>query len=184
MNFTPTVMPVQAGNNDSQQAVLLAAETVLATLLGRAPNRVVYVSLAAGIQYAVSPDYAALQVNRGLLEDVVMVQLATHAARLLLGGMGQQGGIQQSTFLQENIQLNGATKAGETLVRSLTQPEERAVVNAYLQVLLARATALLRSHWAEVQVVAAGLSEVGELNGEAVRWRMDCAQGIRGKLLN
>ena len=47
-----------------------------------------------------------------------------------------------------------------------------------------RPSALVRQSWAEIQVVAAGLLEHAELDAEAVKYRIVCAQGIRGSLLN
>lgn len=157
---------VTASAQNPGYVTALAAQAVISTLLGRAPTRLNRVSLRSGVEYALAPYPVALQLNRGLLEDVVVAQLAGDAARHILG-VHIQG--QQGTALLE---------------QSLMHPEEREVLAAYEQVLFARARALVRQHWAEIQVVAAGLTECGDLSGEAVKWRMNCAQGIRGQLLN
>lgn len=141
-------------------ALCVAAEVVLAMLSGRAPLRVVSADVS-GVQYALEPEEAALQSNRALLEDVVMS---------LLAGTVVSGGAPNPV-------------AERWLRRGLTQPEEQAVAAAYLEVLQARAAALIRRYWAEISVVAAGLRE-GNMSGEAVRWRMSCAASIRGRLIN
>lgn len=70
------------------------------------------------------------------------------------------------------------------LASALRDPEELEVLGAQIAVLEARARALLRRSWAEVEVVAAGLREHGALDAQAVAHRVACAQGIRGTLLN
>lgn len=155
------------------QATLLAAEAVIATLCGRAPLRIEQVSLAQGsISYALELDRWALRHNRALLEDVVMTFLAPQAALRLLELSGDL--------------LPPATRptVRGLLLSSLSEPEEQAVVEAYLCVLEARVAATLRLLWTEIQVVAAGLREAGVLDGEDVRHRIACAQGIRATLLN
>lgn len=141
-------------------ATRIAAEVVLAMLSGRAPLRVVRADLS-GIEYALEPQEAALQSNRALLEDVVMVFLA-------------------DSVIAQHSDYN---KAAQWLRKGLIHPEEQAVLEAYLQVLRARAAALIRRYWAEISVVAAGITE-GEMTAEAIRWRMGCAAHIRGRLLN
>ncbi|KQR23006.1 hypothetical protein [Deinococcus sp. Leaf326] len=150
-------------------AQLLAAEAVLACLGARAPLRLETVSLTdAAVHYALEPDLRALQNNRGLLDAVVMTALAQGAAAEILGVRPPISGRDPRALLQA----------------ALTEPEELATLDAYLQVLVGRARAALRRAWAEVQVVAAGLCEYGVLDVQAVHHRVACAQGIRGTLLN
>ncbi|MFC5846791.1 hypothetical protein [Deinococcus petrolearius] len=150
-------------------AQLLAAEAVLACLGARAPLRLEAVSLPdAAVHYALEPDLCALQNNRGLLDAVVMTALATGAAAEMLGAAAPAPGRDPRALLEA----------------ALTEPEELATLDAYLQVLTGRARAALRRSWAEVQVVAAGLREYGVLDAQAVHHRVACAQGIRGTLLN
>ena len=165
-----TPAPTQAPN-DEQRCQQLAAEAVLATLCGRAPARVQQVSLVDGIRYGLAPDPAALALNRGLMEDLVMVGLAGTVALELAG------------YEWPDLALAEAA-ALELLRRSLSNPGEQAVAAAYLQVLRARTAATLRRSWTEVQVVAAGLLEHGELGAEELGHRISCAQHLRGKTLN
>lgn len=152
-------------------AQLLAAEAVLACLGARAPLRLEGVSLTdAAVHYALAPDLRAMQSNRGLLDAVVMTALATGAAAGILG-------------VRAPAPAPGRDPRA-ILEAALTEPEELATLDAYLQVLTGRARAALRRSWAEVQVVAAGLREYGALDAQAVRHRVACAQGIRGTLLN
>ncbi|MCD0177211.1 hypothetical protein IHN32_14785, partial [Deinococcus sp. 14RED07] len=44
--------------------------------------------------------------------------------------------------------------------------------------------ARLRRAWTEIEVLAAGLREHGELDAAQVAHRVACAQGIRASLLN
>lgn len=149
-------------------AQLLAAEAVLAHLSGRAPLRIERVT-HQGVRYTIAPDQQAMQSNRGLLEDVVMTALAGQEATRLLNTPFEQP----------------SSRHPETLMTAaLTDPEEQAVIVEYLHVLRARTRAKLRQSWAEIQVVAAGLLEHAELDAEAVKYRIQCAQGIRGSLLN
>ncbi|MBB5232735.1 hypothetical protein [Deinococcus budaensis] len=153
-------------------SLLLAAEAVLAHLHPRAPLRVAGVTLdAPGVSYPLDPDPQALAAHRGLREDVVLVALArTAMARLL------------SVALPEAEAA--ARNPRRLLAAAVTDPEELEVLDAQLTVLEARARALLRRSWAEVEVVAAGLREYGQLDPQAVAHRIACAQGIRGTLLN
>ncbi|GAA5504400.1 hypothetical protein Dxin01_04170 [Deinococcus xinjiangensis] len=82
------------------------------------------------------------------------------------------------------VQTDSGRDAAALLRAGLTEPDEQAVSAEYLRVLRARTRAALRRSWAEIQVVAAGLLEHGELDAEALRYRVQCAQGIRGTLLN
>ncbi|WP_034383910.1 hypothetical protein [Deinococcus sp. YIM 77859] len=152
------------------RSLLLAAEAVLAHLHPRAPLRLKQVALEGGVTFAAQPHPQALALNRGLLEDVVLVSLAESAAARLLGLPQPEGA--------------GERAARALLGAALIQPEEAEVQEAYLTVLEARARAALRRHWAEVEVVAAGLREHGLLDAQAVAHRIACAQGIRGSLMN
>jgi len=153
-------------------SLLLAAEAVLAHLHPRAPLRLAGVSPQTGVTYHLAPDPQALAANRGLREDVVLVALARAAmARLLrLPALEDAAGFGRDPC--------------ELLASALTDPEELEVLDAQLAVLEARARALLRRSWAEVEVVAVGLREYGQLDAQAVAHRIACAQGIRGTLLN
>lgn len=146
----------------------LAAEAVLARLCGRAPARFTRVTLGRPLEYAVPPDPAALVLHRSLLEDLVGVRLAGAALREMLG----QGDVSEQAGALEFLKLG------------LAEPEEREVAHAHLCVLMARTKATLRRHWPAVQVVAAGLREQGELDFEAVSFRMSCAGRISAQLYN
>lgn len=153
-------------------SLLLAAEAVLAHLHPRAPLRLAGVSLGEtpGVTYALTPDPHALILNRGLREEVALVALSREAMARLLGVTPGEGNPERNA----RILLASATR----------DPEELEVLDAQLAVLEARARALLRRSWAEVEVVAAGLREHGTLDAQAVAHRIACAQGIRGTLLN
>ncbi|WP_019585815.1 hypothetical protein [Deinococcus apachensis] len=153
-------------------SLLLAAEAVLAHLYPRAPLRLDQVSLGEtpGVTYALAPDPQALALNRGLREEVALVALAGEAMARLLGIEGR------GKVLGRDARV--------LLASALRDPEELEVLDAQLAVLEARARALLRRSWAEVEVVAAGLHEHGTLDAQAVAHRIACAQGIRGTLLN
>ncbi|MFB9992485.1 hypothetical protein ACFFLM_10955 [Deinococcus oregonensis] len=161
---------VSASPDTYTRSLLLAAEAVLAHLHPRAPLRLAQVSLEEGVGYASVPDTAALRLNRALAEEVVLVASAQAAAGVVLGCGATPVGAQRD--------------AGELLALALTDPEEQAVLPAYLSILEARARAVLRRSWAEVEVVAAGLREVGQLDSRDVAHRVSCAQSIRGTLLN
>lgn len=161
---TPTLADLRT------RSLLLAAEVVLAHLHPRAPLRLAQVALEGGVTFAAQPHPQALAMNRGLLEDVVLVALAGVAAARILGVPSPEG--------------EGRRDARALLASALTQPEEIEVQDAYLTVLEARARATLRRHWAEVEVVAAGLREHGTLDAQAAAHRIACAQGIRRTLLN
>lgn len=171
--LAPTVQT--APHPDPRTAsLLLAAEAVLAQLHPRAPLRLAQVSVAgkAGVVYHLAPDPQAMTRSRGLREDVVLVALARAAMARLL-------------HLSAPPQVAASARDARALLASaLTEPEEREVLDAQLTVLEARARALLRRAWAEVEVVAAGLREHGSLDERAVAHRIACAQGIRGSLLN
>lgn len=172
MNTSPS-LHVAEQPEPSQQAVLLAAEAVLASLCGRASRRISQVSLPDNqVLYALPTDSWAMRHNRPLLEDVLMTLLASQAAAKILE-------LPDNTVTASTMPL-----ARGTLLGSLTEPEEVAVAEAYLQVLEARTRAALRRYWTEVQVVAAGLREHGILDAEDVRHRIHCAQSIRSTLLN
>ncbi|UQN05882.1 hypothetical protein [Deinococcus sp. QL22] len=166
LQTTPTV---SAPSDTYNRSLLLAAEAVLAHLHPRAPLRLAQVTFE-GVAYATAPDADALRLNRALAEEVVLVASAQAAAGVLLG---LAAGIAESQ-----------RSAGELLALALTEPEEQAVLPAYLSVLEARARVLLRRSWAEVEVVAAGLRELGQLDARDVAYRISCAQSIRGTLLN
>ncbi|WP_102127364.1 hypothetical protein [Deinococcus planocerae] len=152
-------------------SLLLAAEAVLAHLHPRAPLRLAEVSLdGPGVTYACPPDPQAMTLNRGLREEVALVALARAAMARLLG-------------LTAEVGRPGRDARG-LLGSALRDPEELEVLDAQLTVLEARARALLRRSWAEVEVVAVGLREHGTLDAQAVAHRVACAQGIRGTLLN
>lgn len=172
---TPASLPTTAPSGDLRTlSLLLAAEAVLAHLHPRAPLRVERVALGEtpGVTYALAADPQALALNRGLREEVALVGLARSAMARLLGlavGAGEGPACRDPRAL---------------LTATLTDPEELEVLDAQLTVLEARARALLRRSWAEVEVVAAGLREHGELDAREVAHRVACAQGIRGTLLN
>lgn len=154
-------------------SLLLAAEAVLAHLHPRAPLRLAAVRLdAPEVSYHLPPDPQALAAHRGLREDVVLVALAREAVARLLGLTAPAG------------EGSGGRDPRTLLASALRDPEELEVLGAQLAVLEARARALLRRSWAEVEVVAAGLREYGHLDAQAVAHRVACAQGIRGTLLN
>ena len=165
-HLTTEVAPIL---NVQAQVQLLAAEAVLAHLSGRASLRVEKVKNHK-VLYALEPDLHALQSNRGLLEDVVMTALAQQEAAKLLD--------------VATVQTDSGRDAAALLCAGLTEPDEQAVSADYLRVLRARTRATLRCSWAEIQVVAAGLLEHGELDADALKYRVQCAQGIRGTLLN
>lgn len=171
MTSAPTPFTAELARVADMQtrAQLLAAESVLAHLSGRAPLRIERVTLQ-DVQYAIAPDPQAMQSNRGLLEDVVMTALAQQEVATLLK--------------VPTVQTDSGRDAAALLRAGLTEPDEQAVSAEYLRVLRARARAALRRSWAEIQVVAAGLLEHGELDAEALRYRVQCAQGIRGTLMN
>jgi hypothetical protein len=170
----PLQLPAQLSGDLQTSSLLLAAEAVLAHLHPRAPLRLAQVSLeeTPGVTYALAPDPQALTLNRGLREEVVLVALARGAMARLLG-TGEEDG-----------RATPDRDARALLASSLRDPEELEVLDAQLTVLEARARALLRRSWAEVEVVAAGLREHGTLDAQAVAHRVACAQGIRGTLLN
>ncbi|WP_216317923.1 hypothetical protein [Deinococcus aestuarii] len=165
--------PAQAFGDSRTASLLLAAEAVLAHLHPRAPLRMSGVSLKAGggVTYALAPDPQALVLNRGLREEVALVALAREAMTRLLGLSAGEGGPTERD-------------ARALLAAALRDPEELEVLDAQVRVLEARARALLRRSWAEVEVVAAGLREHGALDAQAVAHRVACAQAIRGTLLN
>jgi hypothetical protein len=166
LHTTPTA---PAHLDTHTRSLLLAAEAVLAHLHPRAPLRLAQVSFE-GVTYASAPDADALRLNRALAEEVVLVASAQAAAGALLGLSAVRVGVTRD--------------AGEVLALALTEPEEQEVLPAYLSVLEARARLLLRRSWAEVEVVAAGLRELGQLDARDVAHRISCAQSIRGTLLN
>lgn len=168
--FTAPTSQTPAQTDLRTRSLLLAAEAVLAHLHPRAPLRLQQVSLEGGVTYAAEPHPQALAMNRGLLEEVVLVALAGAAAARLMGVSLPTGG--------------DGRDARALLASALTQPEEAEVQDAYLTVLEARARAVLRRSWAEVEVVAAGLREHGTLDAQSVAHRVACAQGIRRTLLN
>ncbi|MBZ9715205.1 hypothetical protein [Deinococcus multiflagellatus] len=158
---TPTVQDAHA------RSLQLAAEAYLAHSHPRAPLRLDRVNLH-GVVYRSAPDPAALRLNRPLAEEVVMVALAAGEAAALSGA--------------------GAMTAGRDarmlLSCALTDPDELDTLDAYLGVLRGRARSRLRRAWSEVEVLAAGLREHGELDAAQVAHRVACAQGIRASLLN
>lgn len=179
MPTTPAPAPLTttAPSGDLRTAsLLLAAEAVLAHLHPRAPLRLRRVALGEtpGVTYALAPDPQALALNRALREEVALVGLARPAMARLLGLVGEEGETGGDVCRDPRA----------LLAATLSDPEELEVLDAQLTVLEARARALLRRSWAEVEVVAAGLREYGELDGQSVAHRIACAQGIRGTLLN
>ncbi|ANE43472.1 hypothetical protein [Deinococcus puniceus] len=166
LQTTPTAT---AHLNTHTRSLLLAAEAVLAHLHPRAPLRLAQVNFE-GVAYTSAPDADALRLNRALAEEVVLVASAQAAAGALLGLAPSR--------------MGSVRDAGELLTLALTEPEEQEVLPAYLSVLEARARVLLRRSWAEVEVVAAGLRELGQLDARDVAHRIACAQSIRGTLLN
>lgn len=148
-------------------ALAWAAEAFLAHTHPRAPLRLERVTLD-GVTYSCAPDPAALRLNRALAEEVVMVALAAREAAALTGAPAPTAGRDARMLLD----------------CALTDPDERETLDAYLSVLRGRARARLRRAWSEVQVIAAGLREHGELDAAQVAWRIACAQGIRATLLN
>ncbi|MDV6373452.1 hypothetical protein [Deinococcus arenicola] len=168
--LTPFPASTPAPLDRQSVATLAAAEAVLAQLSGRAPLRIESVSVADGpaVRYALTPDVNAMRTNRGLMEDVVMAALAAPVTAAML----------------ELPHLAGTRDPRALLEAALTEPEEREILDAYLAVLMARTRVSLRRAWAEIGVVAAGLQEHGTLDAQAVQYRMACAQGIRGTLLN
>ncbi|MEF2277854.1 hypothetical protein V3W47_06045 [Deinococcus sp. YIM 134068] len=170
----PHTATAPVSNDPRAVSLLLAAEAVLAHLHPRAPLRLAAVTLGEtpGVTYALAPDPQALALNRGLREEVALVALARAAmARLLNFVDGAEVGTPERD-------------ARALLASTLRDPEELEVLDAQLAVLEARARALLRRSWAEVEVVAVGLREHGTLDAQAVAHRVACAQGIRGSLLN
>lgn len=168
--FTAPATQARTHTDLRTRSLLLAAEAVLAQLHPRAPLRLEQVTLEGGVAFAAQPHPQALAINRALLEEVVLVALGGAAAARLLGVSLPEGA--------------GGRGARALLASALTQPEEAEVQDAYLTVLEARARAALRHHWAEVEVVAAGLREQGTLGAQAVAHRVACAQGIRSTLMN
>jgi hypothetical protein len=168
----PLQTPAHVSSDPRVFSLLLAAEAVLAHLHPRAPLRLAAVALGEtpGVTYALAPDPQALALHRGLREEVALVALARRAMARLLGLTGEVGAPERD--------------ARSLLASAVQDPEEREVLDAQLTVLEARARALLRRSWAEVEVVAAGLREHGTLDAQAVAHRVACAQGIRGTLLN
>ncbi|MCD0157673.1 hypothetical protein IHN57_10480, partial [Deinococcus sp. 6GRE01] len=79
---------------------------------------------------------------------------------------------------------DGGRDARMLLDCALTDPDERDTLDAYLSVLRGRTRARLRRAWTEIEVLAAGLREHGELDAAQVAHRVACAQGIRASLLN
>ena len=144
-----------------------AAEAFLAHTHPRAPLRLDRVTLH-GVTYAAAPDPAALRLTRALAEEVVMVALAPAEAAHLSGTPTPDGGRDARMLLD----------------CALTDPDERDTLDAYLSVLRGRTRARLRRAWTEIEVLAAGLREHGELDAAQVAHRVACAQGIRASLLN
>lgn len=169
-DLAPTPAPASTHLTLHATSLLRAAEAVLATQRPRAPLRLVSLSLEGGVTFGTAPDPLALALNRGLLEDVVLVALAQEAAAQILGLAPQPG--------------RSGRDADALLAAGLTDPDERQVISAYRQVLGARARAALRLAWAEVEVVAAGLREHRQLDAQEVAHRVACAQSIRSSLLN
>lgn len=159
----------QLDNQLHLQVQLIAAEAVLSHLSGRAPLRIKTANCQQ-VSYAIAPDLQALQNNRGLLEDIVMSASAA-------GVLARNFGLKVVTS-QNGRQPFAILEAG------LSNPEEQAVAGEYLRVLEARTAASIRKNWAEIQVVATGLLEHQQLNAQEISYRVQCAQGIRGSLLN
>lgn len=148
----------------------LAAEAYLAHMHPRAPLRLERVRLhdKGGVDYRSEPEAAALRLNRALAEEVVLVALAGA----------------QAAHLSGTSPLTAQRDARHLLATALSDPDELATLDAYLDVLRGRARARLRRAWTEVEVLAAGLREHGELDASQVAHRVACAQGIRSSLLN
>jgi len=170
MTQLQTIPTAHAPLDIHTRSLLLASEAVLAHLHPRAPLRLAQVTLEGGVCYVTAPDPDALRLNRALAEEVALVASAQAGAGAWLGSARGNVG--------------SARDAAELLALALTEPEEQEVLPAYLSVLEARARALLRRSWAEVEVVAAGLRELGQLDARDVAHRIACAQSIRGTLLN
>ncbi|MHA0043154.1 hypothetical protein [Deinococcus sp. PEB2-63] len=148
-------------------ALTWAAEAYLAHTHPRAPLRLDRVTLS-GVTYTCAPDPAALRLNRALAEDVVMVALAAREAAALTGTPAPTTGRDARMLLD----------------CALTDPDERETLDAYLSVLRGRARSRIRRAWSEVQVIAAGLREHGQLDAAQIAHRVACAQGIHATLLN
>lgn len=148
----------------------LAAEAYLAHMHPRAPLRLERVRLRdnGGVEYRSEPDGAALRLNRALAEEVVLVALAA----------------EQAAHLSTTSPFPAQRDARHLLATALNDPDELATLDAYLDVLRGRTRARLRRAWTEVEVLAAGLREHGELDASQVAHRVACAQGIRSSLLN
>ncbi|MBZ9752406.1 hypothetical protein K7W42_16275 [Deinococcus sp. HMF7604] len=160
---TPTAAPQDRHAASLQRA----AEAYLAHTHPRTPLRLDRVTFS-GVVYRAVPDPAALRLNRALAEEVVLVALAGEEAAILSGTTAVAAG----------------RDARMLLACALTDPDEQDTLDAYLAVLRGRARARLRRAWSEVEVLAAGLREHGELDAAQVAHRVACAQGIRASLLN
>ncbi|PTA67473.1 hypothetical protein [Deinococcus arcticus] len=166
---SPQTQPTPSPTSQDRHArsLQLAAEAYLAHSHPRAPLRLERLSLH-GVVYRSAPDPAALRLNRALAEDVVLVALAAGEAAALSG----------------SAPLAEGRDARMLLACALSDPDEHSTLDAYLSVLRGRARARLRRAWSEVEVLAAGLREHGELDADQVAHRVACAQGIRVSLLN
>lgn len=159
-------------DQDSPAAYGLAAACVLAEKFRRPTLRVTRASLRpeGTLTFSQVARPEVLRANRALMEETLIVDLAGVAARQVKYGTSP-------TEAERSAVL-------DRLVALLRHDDEREVADAYLTVLLARARAELRRHWAEVEIVTIGLRERGWLDGPEIEHRIRCAQGIRGATLN
>ena len=163
--------PAPTPDQAQRRALALAAQAVLAVQVGRPALRLTRVQLRPGaeLQLACPPLPEALRGHRPLLEETAMLTLAGDAA------------LQVSDPSHRGPALAAAT---ELLRQSARDEDEAAVAPAYAEVLQARARALLRRAWPQVQVVAAGLLEHGALTGDEVATRLRCVSGVAGRTMN
>lgn len=173
-NLTPSVaVPADPERSPELPAALsLAAQAVLAGIYRRPSLRVRLARLRpeARLTFAELPALTALRHNRAFLEETVMVALAPLAARQIKFG---------AAATAEDFE-----EGRRTLVLAAGSQDEAEAVEAYLQVLLARARAALRHRWAEVEVLGLALLECGALDETEIAHRLNCVQGIRSATLN
>lgn len=172
-DLTHVHVATAAPDRDTEaQAYGLAATAVMASKFRRPTLRVRQARLRpeATLTFEVNVTDEALRHNRTYLEETVMVELAPHAARRIKFGAAPDAQDLAAARRRLHVSAHG--------------DEERVAVDAYMAVLLARATDELRRSWAEVEIVTIGLLGHGALDGSEIEHRLRCAGGIRGATLN
>ncbi len=169
--LAPLVSSTPLEDHAQREALSLAGQAVVAVQVGRPALRLERLQLRphAELRLACPPLPEALRGHRPLLEETAMLTLAGDAALQIL---------------DPSWCGSALVPARELLRAAARDDDEAAVAPAYAEVLLARARALLRRAWPQVQVVAAGLLEHGALDAAEVATRVRCASGVAGRTMN